>query len=64
MLLGERVRSLREKRELTQADVDKKSGLSRSSVSRIERGLAVPTIETLTRLGNALGVPLYRFFRA
>jgi transcriptional regulator with XRE-family HTH domain len=63
MLLGIRVRALREKRNLTQADVDRRSGLSRSCLSRIETGQTVPTIETLAKIGNVLRVPLYQFFR-
>ncbi|MFM0283151.1 XRE family transcriptional regulator [Paraburkholderia sediminicola] len=40
----------------------KMAGISHSMLSRIERGTATPSIETLTRIANALGKPVSRFF--
>jgi transcriptional regulator with XRE-family HTH domain len=62
MFLGERLRTLREKRKLTQKAVDDGAGLARSYMARIESGQVVPTIETLTKIAVVLRVPLYQFF--
>jgi len=62
MLIGERLRQLREQRGLSQGDVEKASGLLRGYISRVENGHTVPTLETLERFAVALDVPLYRLF--
>ncbi|HXJ94642.1 MAG TPA: helix-turn-helix transcriptional regulator [Terriglobia bacterium] len=64
MLIGPRLRKLREGRKLSQGDITAVIGLPRSYVSRIENGHAVPSLETLKRLATALDVPLYRIFYA
>ncbi|MGT0250412.1 helix-turn-helix domain-containing protein [Burkholderia pyrrocinia] len=40
----------------------KMAGISHSMLSRIEKGTATPSIETLTKIANALGKPVSRFF--
>ena len=62
MLIGPRLRQLREERNLSQGDITEVIGLPRSYISRIENGHAVPSLETLQRLATALDVPLYRIF--
>jgi transcriptional regulator with XRE-family HTH domain len=62
MLIGARLRKLREERKLSQGDITDVIGLPRSYISRIENGHAVPSLETLQRLAAALDVPLYRIF--
>ncbi len=62
MLIGARLRELREERRLSQGDITEVIGLPRSYISRIENGHAVPSLETLRRLAAALDVPLYRIF--
>ena len=62
MLIGERLRQLREQRGLSQGDVEKASGLLRGYISRVENGHTVPTLETLERFAVAFDVPLYRLF--
>jgi len=62
MLIGPRLRELREQRNLSQGDITEAIGLPRSYISRIENGHAVPSVETLQRLATALDVPLYRIF--
>jgi transcriptional regulator with XRE-family HTH domain len=62
MFLGKRLRTLREKRQLTRKAVDDGAGLARSSMARIESGHVVPTIETLTKIAVVLRVPLYKLF--
>ncbi len=62
MLIGERIRAIREAKHLSQGDVQKRSGLLRVYVSRVENGHSVPSIETVEKLARALGVPLYQLF--
>jgi transcriptional regulator with XRE-family HTH domain len=62
MALGDRLKTLRELKGLSQGDIHKRSGLMRSYISRVENGHTVPSIETLEKLARALEVPLYRLF--
>lgn len=59
MILGERLRSVREQKELSQGDIEKRSGLLRCYISRVENGHTVPAVETLEKLARALEVPMY-----
>src|SRR5215469_9603710 len=59
MILGERLRSVREQKDLSQGDVEKRSGLLRCYISRVENGHTVPAVETLEKLARALEVPMY-----
>jgi transcriptional regulator with XRE-family HTH domain len=61
-LIGHRLRELRKQKKLTRVDIEHRIGVSRSCVSRIENGEAVPEVETLEKLARVLGVPLYQFF--
>jgi DNA-binding XRE family transcriptional regulator len=54
--LGDQLRSIRKSRNLTQKEVAELAGISQPALSRIELGGGVPDIETLRRLGNAMGV--------
>lgn len=60
MIVSDRLRALREEKDLSQADIEKRSGLLRCYVSRIENGHSVPAIETLEKMARALEVPLYQ----
>jgi len=62
MLIGDRLRALREEKKLSQGDIQKRTGLLRPHVSRVENGHTVPSIETLEKLARALEVPLYQLF--
>ena len=62
MLIGERLRILREEKKLSQGDIEKRSGLLRPYISRVENGHTVPSIETLEKLARALEVPLFVLF--
>lgn len=62
MLIGSRLRSLREERGLSQGDIEKSTGLLRCYISRIENGHTIPSLETLERFAGALDVPLYKMF--
>lgn len=62
MLIGDRLRELREAKKLSQGDVEKRTGLLRCYVSRVENGHTVPAVETLEKFARALEVPLYQLF--
>jgi transcriptional regulator with XRE-family HTH domain len=62
MVICDRLRELRESKNLSQGDIEKRTGLLRCYVSRVENGHTVPAIETLEKLARALEVPLYQLF--
>jgi transcriptional regulator with XRE-family HTH domain len=62
MLIGDRLRKLREQKKLTQADIEERSGLARAYISRVENGHTVPAVETLEKFARALEVPIYVIF--
>jgi transcriptional regulator with XRE-family HTH domain len=62
MLIGGRLRALRQQRGLSQGDLERASGLLRCYISRVEHGHTVPSIDTLQRFADALGVPMYQLF--
>lgn len=62
MVIGHRLRKLREDKSLSQGDIEKRTGLLRCYISRVENGHTVPSLETLERLASALEVPLYQLF--
>jgi transcriptional regulator with XRE-family HTH domain len=59
MIVADRLRSLREKKNLSQGDIEERTGLLRCYVSRVENGHTVPAVETLEKFARALEVPLY-----
>ncbi len=62
MVVGERLRVLREEKKFSQGDVEKRTGLLRCYISRVENGHTVPAIETLEKFARALEVPMYQLF--
>ena len=60
--IGHQVRALRIASGASGGQLASSSGVSRSMLSRIERGLVSPSVETLDRIANGLGVPVSRFF--
>ena len=62
MLIGQRLREIRESKNLSQGDIEHRTGLIRCYTSRVENGHTVPTVETLEKYARALEIPLYRFF--
>jgi len=61
-VIGNRLRELRESKELSQGDIEKRTGLLRCYISRVENGHTVPSVSTLERMARALEVPMYRLF--
>jgi transcriptional regulator with XRE-family HTH domain len=62
MVIGDRVRLLREQKSMSQGEIEKRSGLLRCYISRVENGHTVPSLDTLAKFARALEVPLYQFF--
>lgn len=62
MVIGERLRKLRESKGLSQGDIERCTGLLRCYTSRVENGHTVPSVETLEKYADALEVPMYRLF--
>jgi len=60
MNIGKRLRDLREAKGLSQADIEKRSGLLRSYVSRVENGYTVPSLLTLEKFAKAVEVEPYQ----
>jgi transcriptional regulator with XRE-family HTH domain len=60
--IGNRVRQLREWRSMTQSQLQARSRVSRSYLSRIESGQMTPSLGTLEKIAEALGIGLNRFF--
>jgi len=62
MIIGDRLRELREQKKFSQGDIEKRTGLLRCYVSRVENGHTVPAVETLEKFARALEVPVYQLF--
>jgi transcriptional regulator with XRE-family HTH domain len=60
--IGQKLRELRKATNLSQGDIERRTGLIRAYISRVENGHTVPTLMTLEKFAGALGVPVYRFF--
>jgi transcriptional regulator with XRE-family HTH domain len=62
MVISERLKDLREQKGMSQGEVEKRTGLLRCYISRIENGHTVPSVDTLEKMARALEIPMYRFF--
>src|SRR6266850_1034320 len=62
MVIADRLRTLREEKKLSQGDIEKRTGLLRCYISRVENGHTVPAIETLEKMARAFEVPMYQLF--
>jgi transcriptional regulator with XRE-family HTH domain len=62
MIIGDRLRAIREQKKLSQGDIERRCGLLRCYLSRVENGHTVPNVETLEKWARALEVPLYQLF--
>src|SRR6202161_2754164 len=62
MIIGDRLRLMREEKQFSQGEIEERTGLLRCYISRVENGHTVPSIETLEKLARALEVPLYQLF--
>jgi transcriptional regulator with XRE-family HTH domain len=62
MDIGTKLRELRIAKNLSQGDIQNRTGLFRCYTSRVENGHTVPTVGTLEKYASALEIPLYRLF--
>ncbi len=62
--IGERIREFRQQRNLSQGDIEQKTGLLRCYLSRVENGHTTPSLQTLNKIARALDMPLAQFFDA
>ncbi len=62
MKIGTTIRAHRLQRGLSQGDIEKKTGLLRCYLSRVENGHTVPSLDTLSKIANALDLPIAQFF--
>jgi transcriptional regulator with XRE-family HTH domain len=62
MVIGDRLRDLRGQKRFSQGEIEKRTGLLRCYISRVENGHTVPAVETLEKFARALEVPVYQLF--
>jgi transcriptional regulator with XRE-family HTH domain len=62
MNIGETIRSFRLQRSMSQGDIEKRTGLLRCYLSRVENGHTIPSLDTLAKIANAMDLPLAQFF--
>lgn len=62
MVISDRLRAIREQKDLSQGDIEERTGLKRCYVSRVENGHTIPSIETLEKMARALEIPMYQLF--
>jgi transcriptional regulator with XRE-family HTH domain len=62
MFIGDKLKGLREHKNFSQGDIEKRTGLLRCYISRVENGHTTPAVETLEKFARALGVPMYQLF--
>ncbi|RRA50142.1 helix-turn-helix domain-containing protein [Acidipila sp. EB88] len=62
MKIGATIRGFRLQRGLSQGDIEKRTGLLRCYLSRVENGHTIPSLETLSKIAQAMEIPLAQFF--
>jgi transcriptional regulator with XRE-family HTH domain len=62
MVIGDKLKALRMQKNLSQGDIEKRTGLIRCYISRVENGHTVPSVDTLEKFARALEIPMYRLF--
>jgi len=62
LMIGDRLRTIRESKNLSQGDIEQRTGLLRCYTSRVENGHTVPSLDTLQKYAQALEIPLYQLF--
>jgi transcriptional regulator with XRE-family HTH domain len=62
MKIGTTIRGYRLQKGLSQGDIEKRTGLLRCYLSRVENGHTVPSLDTLAKIAHALDHPLAQFF--
>ena len=62
MKIGTTIRTYRLQKGFSQGDIEKKTGLLRCYLSRVENGHTMPSLETLAKIAEALDLPISQFF--
>jgi transcriptional regulator with XRE-family HTH domain len=62
MNIGETIRDYRLQKGMSQGDIEKRTGLLRCYLSRVENGHTIPSLDTLAKIAAAMQVPLGQFF--
>jgi transcriptional regulator with XRE-family HTH domain len=62
MKIGTTIRTYRLQKGLSQGDIEKKTGLLRCYLSRVENGHTMPSLDTLAKIAEALDLPISQFF--
>jgi transcriptional regulator with XRE-family HTH domain len=62
LLIGERLRTIRGSKNLSQGDIEQRTGMLRCYTSRVENGHTVPSLDTLAKYAQALEIPMYQLF--
>jgi len=60
--IGKKLKDVREQKNLSQGDIEKRTGLLRCYISRVENGHTVPAVETIEKIARALEMPAYQLF--
>ena len=60
--IGEVIKTYRSQRGLSQGDIERRTGLLRCYLSRVENGHTIPSLDTLAKIATAMDVPLAQFF--
>ena len=62
MNIGETIRNYRLQRGMSQGDIEKRTGLLRCYLSRVENGHTIPSLDTLAKIAGAMEIALSQFF--
>lgn len=62
MNIGDTIRNFRLQKGMSQGDIEKRTGLLRCYLSRVENGHTVPSLDTLVKIAGAMDLPLSTFF--
>ncbi len=62
MNIGETIRNYRLQKSMSQGDIEKRTGLLRCYLSRVENGHTIPSLDTLAKIAGAMDLPLAQFF--
>jgi transcriptional regulator with XRE-family HTH domain len=62
MEIGVTIRNYRLQKGMSQGDIEKRTGLLRCYLSRVENGHTVPSLDTLAKIASAMELPLSQFF--
>jgi transcriptional regulator with XRE-family HTH domain len=60
MVIGDKLKDLRTRKNLSQGEIEKRTGLLRCYISRVENNHTVPSVDTIKKMARALEIPMYR----